>query len=130
MNARPAAKKILVTCDKCNGSGYLAHFAGYADGVCFVCNGTGKVDATLSDCKMNAETRAYVAGIRSWLADFDGAEVAAVARKLTGLSPKKLCEVRAAALENREFPGGEVVYQACNEVMYTRGHLIRRATAA
>lgn len=125
--ATKTTAKILTTCDRCEGKGYLAHFAGYAEGVCFVCNGTGKVDAALSDCKMNAETREYVAQIRAWLAGFDGAEVAAVAQKLTGLSPKKLCEVRAAALESREFPGGEVVYQACNEVMFMRGHLIRRA---
>lgn len=128
MNTAPkTAAKILTTCDKCDGKGYLRGLAHYANGVCFQCGGTGKVDAALSDALMNAETREYVASIRAWLAGFDGAEVATVARKLAGLSPKKLCEVRAAALESREFPGGEVVYQACNEVLFARGHLIRRA---
>ncbi len=42
MNARPAAKKTLVTCDKCQGKGYLRGLAHYAQGVCFDCNGTGK----------------------------------------------------------------------------------------
>ena len=32
----------IFECSKCGGSGYLPHFAYYADGVCFECIGAGK----------------------------------------------------------------------------------------
>ena len=32
----------ICECSKCGGSGYLPHFAYYADGVCFECIGAGK----------------------------------------------------------------------------------------
>jgi hypothetical protein len=32
----------VCTCSKCNGTGFLPHFAYYADGVCFECLGVGK----------------------------------------------------------------------------------------
>ena len=30
-------------CYKCGGSGYIAAFSGIANGICFTCDGTGKV---------------------------------------------------------------------------------------
>jgi hypothetical protein len=36
-------QKIKVTCDKCNGTGYLSYHSNYANGVCFPCQGTGKI---------------------------------------------------------------------------------------
>lgn len=32
-----------VKCINCNGTGRLAHFAHYDNGICFACEGTGKV---------------------------------------------------------------------------------------
>lgn len=32
----------VCTCAKCNGTGFLPHFAHYAEGVCFSCLGVGK----------------------------------------------------------------------------------------
>lgn len=32
-----------ITCPKCSGNGYIAAFAGVAGGVCFKCNGEGRV---------------------------------------------------------------------------------------
>ena len=34
-------KTTTYKCTKCNGSGYLAHYAGIANGVCFSCAGAG-----------------------------------------------------------------------------------------
>ncbi len=34
--------KITVTCDRCEGKGYINGFNHYADGVCFACEGKGK----------------------------------------------------------------------------------------
>jgi len=38
--AKPA--KILATCDRCEGKGYLDGMSHYAAGVCFLCAGAGK----------------------------------------------------------------------------------------
>lgn len=38
-----ASKKEICTCPKCNGSGYIDAYRGIANGVCFTCNGAGKV---------------------------------------------------------------------------------------
>lgn len=47
-SARYAAVKTLApglhTCGKCSGKGKLIAFSHYADGVCFWCDGTGKVE--------------------------------------------------------------------------------------
>lgn len=38
------AKRVeYCECHKCGGSGYIADFAGIANGVCFTCDGNGKV---------------------------------------------------------------------------------------
>jgi DnaJ-class molecular chaperone len=36
----------LATCPKCNGTGYLSSFAHIANGACFGCHGTGKVEVS------------------------------------------------------------------------------------
>lgn len=33
----------MVKCSKCSGTGHLNYHTNYANGVCFACNGTGKV---------------------------------------------------------------------------------------
>ena len=55
------AKKIRVTCDKCNGSGHLAYHSNYANGVCFPCAGTGKITVRKGDRKPGFEWNDYVA---------------------------------------------------------------------
>ena len=44
MNAAAKPAKILTTCDKCEGKGYLRGLAHYAAGVCFQCGGCGECE--------------------------------------------------------------------------------------
>jgi hypothetical protein len=46
-----ASKKVQVECVNCNGKGKLRHFSHYANGICFWCNGSGKlwIDADTTD---------------------------------------------------------------------------------
>jgi hypothetical protein len=48
-------KKIRITCDKCNGRGVLSYHAHVDNGVCYPCNGTGKVWARKNDRKPTFE---------------------------------------------------------------------------
>jgi hypothetical protein len=40
---KTSPKLIACECYKCGGSGYIPAFSGIANGVCFTCNGEGKV---------------------------------------------------------------------------------------
>lgn len=40
---KAAPKLIACECHKCGGSGYIEAFSGIASGICFTCNGEGKV---------------------------------------------------------------------------------------
>lgn len=49
-------------CDKCGGTGHIDAFRGIANGVCFRCNGTGKVAYRASKAKV-APLTPYLAGV-------------------------------------------------------------------
>ena len=50
---------MTATCPKCNGTGHLTAFAHIANGDCFMCGGTGRVEASKDAGTVGSEPRGY-----------------------------------------------------------------------
>ena len=59
--ANQTATKITITCDRCEGKGYINGMGHYANGVCFLCAGAGQRKVTPYVQKITAEMEAAAA---------------------------------------------------------------------
>ena len=127
MNARPAAKKILVTCDKCEGKGYINGFEHYANGVCFQCSGNGTCEYTAHEVKVRAEDAARMEALRiesdrrvAFIASHHGMDPQIVLARFRNLHPDKVYAIRQHCAQIPGYdsnPGERVCYWAASTIL-------------
>ena len=101
MNTAPATK-ITITCDRCDGAGYINGFTHYAEGRCFLCfgKGTRKItpyvapERTPEQLAAEEQANAEQARRAAWAARFDGADLDDVVTFLHTLSWERAFEIR------------------------------------
>ena len=80
MNATQA-KKIKVTCDKCNGTGYLAYHANVENSVCFPCGGSGEITVRKNDRKPGFDWNEYHAKKITFIINLQDSTIAKMSRE-------------------------------------------------
>lgn len=98
MNATTRRAKILTTCDKCEGKGWIRGFEHYADGVCFQCGGTGRCEYKTyeqapEDPEVTARWEAKCAAVFAFIEANRHLSRAQAARKFGGVSYEKVWEI-------------------------------------
>ena len=119
--------KILATCDKCEGKGYINGFGHYANGVCFLCAGNGTRLVTPYEQKISAEMaeRITAAAVENdkraaFIARHDGVEPRLVAGWFAKMDADKVYAIRqhcAPMPGHDDAPGARVCYWAASTVL-------------
>jgi hypothetical protein len=119
--------RILATCDKCEGKGYINGFGHYANGVCFLCEGNGTRYVTAHEAKISAETAARIAAAAvendkraAFIARFDGVEPRLVVARFRTYTADQVWAIRqhcAGTTTRGASPGERVCYWAASTVL-------------
>ena len=126
-NAAAKPAKILVTCDRCEGKGYIHGMSHYAAGVCFLCAGNGDRYVTAHEAKVTAEQAECMAAAKiendkraAFIARFDDVEPRLVAKWFAKMDADKVYAIRqhCAPIPGYDArPGERVCYWAASTVL-------------
>ena len=100
MSATPnASPTVTIDCPRCCAHGSIVAFSHIANGVCFLCAGSKRIDvAAGSEAAVNAETvaraTAQAARRNEWIASIGAQTTADVLAALRGLSDDRLNAIR------------------------------------